>query len=97
MTKASLRSHSTDMVSLVAGVIFLGVAGTWALARLDLLAGVRGWLLPVLLIAAGVIGLIGIRPRRQTAQVIDPDRTDPEDSPDDNPADNPADKDVTGA
>jgi len=63
--------HSTDMVSLISGALFLGVAGAWALDRADLLGGLRGWLLPLLLIAVGVIGLIGIRPRRQAARTHD--------------------------
>lgn len=62
----TLTKHSTDMVSLISGAIFLGVTGTWALERADVLSGVRGWLLPLLLIGVGVIGLIGIRPRRRT-------------------------------
>ncbi len=62
----SLRRHDTDMVSLVTGAIFLGVVGTWALEWADLLAGVRGWLLPLLLIGVGIVGLIGVRPRRRT-------------------------------
>lgn len=74
--KPTLRRHGTDMVSLVSGVIFLGVAGSWALDRADLLDGIRGWLLPVLLIGVGVIGLVGIRPRRQDSHGEDASGTD---------------------
>ncbi len=67
----TLRKHSTDMVSLVSGVIFLGVTGTWALDRADLLGGIGPWLLPTLLIGVGVVGLIGIRPRRRDTAAED--------------------------
>ena len=64
MSRTGLKRHSTDLVSLVAGVLFLGILGTWALERADLLAGVRGWILPVLLVAVGGYGLLGA-PRRR--------------------------------
>jgi hypothetical protein len=69
--------HNSDIVSLVAGLIFLGVAGTWALERADLLPGSRGWLLPVILVAAGIAGLLSARPRRGTEGGPD-DRRDPD-------------------
>lgn len=72
----TMKRHSTDLVSLVGGVIFLGVVGTWALGEADLLSGFRGWLLPVLLIGVGLIGLIGLRPRRQDAKAEDPVHSD---------------------
>lgn len=65
-TSRTLTKHNTDMVSLITGAIFLGVTGTWALERAEVLSGVRGWLLPLLLIGVGIIGLIGIRPRDRT-------------------------------
>ncbi len=65
------RSHSTDLVSLVAGVLFLGIVCTWALERADLLAGIRGWLLPLLLVGVGVYGLVGARPRRSRDRATD--------------------------
>lgn len=65
-----MNRHESDGVSLVAGLIFLGIAGTWALGRIDLLAGTRGWLLPLVLLAAGVAGLLTARPRRR--QVDEP-------------------------
>lgn len=72
----TMKRHSTDLVSLVGGVIFLGVVGTWAVGQADLLGGFRGWLLPVLLIGVGLIGLIGIRPRRQDEQTGNSARSD---------------------
>lgn len=67
LNKPSVHRHSTDMISLVSGVIFLGVVATWALHRADLVSGLRDWLLPLLLVGVGVIGLIGVRPRRRAA------------------------------
>ncbi len=75
--RPSIGRHRTDMVSLVSGVIFLGVVGTWLLDRIDVLADLRGWVLPLLLIAAGVIGLVGIRPSRPAAQSAQPADEDP--------------------
>lgn len=72
----TMKQHSTDLVSLVAGVIFLGIVGTWALGQADLLDGLRGWILPVLLIGVGLIGLIGIRPRRTDSNTTDTSASD---------------------
>ena len=69
-----MNKHSSDIVSLVAGLIFLGVAGTWALGRADLLPGSRGWLLPVVLVAAGLAGLLSALPRRSAADRPDDGR-----------------------
>ncbi|MGA8113283.1 MAG: hypothetical protein WCA46_06450 [Actinocatenispora sp.] len=64
--KPGLRTHPTDVVSLVFGLIFLGLAGWWLL---DLVAGVTlplGWLLAVTLIVVGGIGLFAaVRPGRR--------------------------------
>ncbi|PZS27535.1 MAG: hypothetical protein DLM59_16270 [Pseudonocardiales bacterium] len=64
---APLSKHGSDVVSLVAGLIFLGIAGRWALGGTDLLPGNGGWLLPVILIAAGVAGLLSARRRQREA------------------------------
>lgn len=76
VTNRTLTRHRTDMVSLVAGAILLGVLGTWALERTNTLSGARGWLLPLLLIGVGIIGLIGVRPRRPTDEAADSRTTD---------------------
>lgn len=61
---------------LVTGVVFLGLAGSWALREGGVIGDVGvGWLLPVILVAAGVIGLLAMvagtlrrnRPRPVTA------------------------------
>ncbi len=65
--KGSMQRHSSDVVSLVAGLIFLGIAGRWALGGTDLVPGNGGWLIPLILIAAGVAGLLSARQRRSDA------------------------------
>lgn len=62
---SSMQQHSSDVVSLVAGLIFLGIAGRWALDGTDLIPGNGGWLIPLILIAAGVAGLLSTRQRRR--------------------------------
>lgn len=67
-----MTRHDTDIVSLVAGLLFLGIVGTWALDAAALLPGSRGWLLPLVLVAAGVAGLLSARPRRrQSGELTD--------------------------
>ncbi len=69
---APMSRHGSDVVSLVAGLIFLGIAGRWALGGTDLLPGNGSWLIPVILIAAGVAGLLSARRRqRDTDEAAD--------------------------
>lgn len=55
--------HDTDVVSLVFGTLFLGVALFWGLAGDAALPG-RSWYLPVLLIVVGAVGLLSARTSR---------------------------------
>ena len=54
-----MRRHDLDVTSLVFGLIFVGVAGAWALVQTELISlpdlSVAG---PAVLIVAGVIGLV---------------------------------------
>lgn len=54
-----MRRHDVDVTSLVFGLIFLGVAGAWALVQNELISlpdlSVAG---PAVLIVAGVVGLV---------------------------------------
>lgn len=80
------------MVSLVTGAIFIGVVGTWTLERTNALPGARGWLLPLLLIGVGIIGLVGIRPHRRTDESPDSPRSDwteEEETPESRPVSTP--------
>ena len=44
---------------LVTGLVFLGLAGSWALHQAGVIGDVGvGWLMPAILVAAGVIGLL---------------------------------------
>lgn len=52
-----MRRHEVDVLSLVAGLFLVGAALIWGLAA-DPGAALRGWPLPVLLIAVGVAGLL---------------------------------------
>ena len=53
-----MKRHSTDAVSLVFGLIFLGVAGWWLLAgAIDLAASTVAWLAALVLVLGGGIGL----------------------------------------
>jgi hypothetical protein len=46
-----------DVVSLVAGLFFLGVAGIWGSAGSSFFFS-RNWAMPPLLVGVGVIGLV---------------------------------------
>ena len=46
---------------LVTGLVFLGLAGSWALHQAGVIGDVGvGWLLPAILVVAGVIGLLAM-------------------------------------
>lgn len=52
------RGHrGFDVISLVAGLFFLGAAAVWGFSRRSLVTD-GSWLLPLLLLGVGVIGLI---------------------------------------
>jgi hypothetical protein len=62
---------------LVTGLVFLGLAGSWALHQAGVIGDVGvGWLMPVILVAAGAIGLLAMlagslrrnRPQAQQGQ-----------------------------
>jgi hypothetical protein len=54
-----VRRHETDVTSLVFGLVFAGVVALWALVAGDALdLDDLGYLAPVLLIGAGVVGLV---------------------------------------
>lgn len=70
-----MRRHELDVLSLVCGLFFVGVAalfGLWGGGSAEF----GGWRLPALLIAVGVIGLVATlarRPRTETGEPGDPD------------------------
>ena len=58
--QTTARTARTVNVSyLVMGLVFLGIAGTWALRAGDVVdTSQMQWLVPLVLVAAGVIGLV---------------------------------------
>jgi hypothetical protein len=63
-----VRRHETDVVSLVAGLVFLVVATVHISARTTGTELNLSWLLPATLVLLGVLGLLSaLRPSRGTA------------------------------
>lgn len=59
MAERTLRRHDTDTTSLVLGLVMLGIAVGWLLTQLELISvPATGLLLPVVLVAAGLAGLV---------------------------------------
>jgi hypothetical protein len=55
-----MKTHPLNVSHLVVGLVFLGIAGTWALRATGLVgADAVHWLLPLILVAAGALGLVG--------------------------------------
>lgn len=64
-----MRRHDLDVTSLVFGLIFLGVAATWALVQTELVTLPDLSLLgPAVLIVAGVVGLAATLAKGQRDQ-----------------------------
>jgi hypothetical protein len=62
-----VNRHETDVTSLVAGMVLLGIAGVWGLVELGALTlSVLPVAIPVLLVVVGVIGVAAavVRSRR---------------------------------
>ena len=54
-----MKTHPLNVAYLVVGLIFLGLAGSWALRESGVVdLGEAAWLLPLTLVVAGSIGLI---------------------------------------
>jgi len=76
-----VRRHDVDVLSLVFGLFFLGVAAIWGIST-HAVHAVRGWPLPALLIAVGVAGLLtAVTARRLRADSAESGRSDPLDGP----------------
>lgn len=70
---------------LVTGLVFLGLAGSWALHQAGVIGDAgAGWLVPLILVTAGVIGLLAMlvgsvrrnRPRVQPGESQELERLD---------------------
>ena len=60
-------THPTNVSYLVVGLVFLGIAGSWALRAAGIVdTSEVGWLLPLTLVVAGAIGLVAFAARHLT-------------------------------
>ena len=53
-----MRTHPVNVAHLVLGLVFLGVAGCWALSASGAVEVDPRWLLPLILLVAGAAGLL---------------------------------------
>ncbi len=54
-----MKTHPLSVTHLVVGLVFLGVASSWALRQADVIGSADvTWLIPVSLIIAGGVGLV---------------------------------------
>ncbi len=53
-----MRTHAVNVTHLVLGLVFLGVAGTWALSASGAVELEARWVLPLVLVLAGGAGLV---------------------------------------
>lgn len=55
------NTHPLNVSYLVVGLVFLGIAGSWALRQVGLidLSQIR-WLFPATLVAAGLVGVVAM-------------------------------------
>lgn len=78
MSRATNRQQ-TSIPHLVSGLVFLGLAASWALHEAGVIGTVEArWLLPLVLIVAGAAGLVvtaarGIRGRDEETLVTNDD------------------------
>jgi hypothetical protein len=84
LTKNTSGRHPVNVTHLVMGLVFLGIAGSWGLRELDVISADEGrWILPVILIVAGLAGLVAAvakglsRTRKTTEDPYDESDEDP--------------------
>ncbi|MDX6327194.1 MAG: hypothetical protein QOK15_3548 [Nocardioidaceae bacterium] len=53
-----MRTHAVNVTHLVFGLAFLGLAGCWALTEAGVVDARASWLLPLVLVVAGAVGLV---------------------------------------
>lgn len=59
-----MRTHRLDVSYLVIGLVYLGIAGSWALHAAGVVDGADvEWLLPLALVLAGALGLAAFATR----------------------------------
>jgi hypothetical protein len=79
----TFKTHPLNVSYLVVGLVFLGIAGSWALRASNVVdTDDAHWLLPAVLVAAGAIGIVafaakGISRGRQEPTVQESPAYDP--------------------
>jgi hypothetical protein len=59
-----MKTHPLNVSYLVIGLVFLGIAGSWALREADVIGTAEvEWLLPLTLVVAGAVGLVAFAAR----------------------------------
>ena len=57
----SRNTHPLNVSYLVVGLVFLGIAGSWALREAGVVdLGEIRWLFPTMLVAAGLVGVVAM-------------------------------------
>jgi uncharacterized membrane protein HdeD (DUF308 family) len=70
-----VKRHPVDVISLIFGLIFVGIAAWWLLARVSSIALPVGWVVAIALVVIGTIGLLAaIRPARRAPDPDQPPR-----------------------
>lgn len=54
-----MKPHRIDPISLIFGLLFLGLVGWWALTQtVSLSAAFAGWVVAIALVSLGVVGIL---------------------------------------
>lgn len=62
-----MKTHPLNVSYLVVGLVFLGIAGSWALRASNVIdASAIRWLLPLTLVVAGIVGLVAFAAKSLT-------------------------------
>jgi hypothetical protein len=89
-----MRTHPANVIHLVFGLAFLGIAAAWALTEAGVVDARAGWLLPLVLVVAGAVGLVASLTRglNRSSTSSPAFLAVPEDGLGDEPADGPFDE-----
>jgi hypothetical protein len=63
-------NRELDAVAVVFGLLFLAIAGMWAVSRVvDVSWNVASWLVPLVLLGIGAVGLLTVLRRGGTGEI----------------------------